>query len=211
MKLLIIYRGGGITELNIDPEKLQKVVNKAIDKYEIKTGEVIDRTGLNEMIEEGVKSAIPELTASLDEVKENYAEDFEVIKKILNVLSLKTFIICIIVCVILAGLIFAINRNIFVTFRYVSVSAIAAGFIIISAGIAMGIFLPFISATLKTEAGLPDSLITPIVKLLKNIFFEVKVTGFITDLIGVVLCVLGFTLYKKEKKEITENKTVGCV
>lgn len=163
------------------------------------------------MIEEGVKSAIPELTASLDEVKENYAEDFEVIKKILNVLSLKTFIICIIVCVILAGLIFAINRNIFVTFRYVSVSAIAVGFIIIAAGIAMGIFLPFISATLKTEAGLPDSLITPIVKLLKNIFFEVKVTGFITDLIGVVLCVLGFTLYKKEKKEITENKTVGCV
>jgi len=203
---IIDYMTGTTTELNIDPAKLEKVVNTTLDKYEAKTGETIDRTGLSEAITEGVNSAIPELTASLDEVKEENTANFESLKKVMDLMSLKTFIICIIVCVLLAALIFVINRNIFITFRYISIPAIVVGFILFGTGIAMGASLPFVSTALKSEAGLPDNLINAVCKLLKTVFFDVKVTGLVTDLIGVVLCVLGFTLYKTEKKEITENK-----
>jgi len=203
---IIDYMTGAKEELNIDPVKLEKVVNKTIDKYEAKTGETIDRTGLSEAIDQGMKEALPEITASLDEVKEENAADLAMVKKVLDIMSLKYFIICILVCVIFVGIIFAINGNIFVTFRYVSIPSIVVGFLLFIVAILIGAALPEIAVALKSETGLSENIINPIMKIVKAIVTNIKITGLVTDLIGVVLCVLGFTLYKKETKEIIENK-----
>lgn len=203
---ILDYVTGTSTELNIDATVLEKVVNKSIDKYEAKTGEKIDRTGLSEVIQEGVAAAVPEITASLDEVKEENAADLANVKKVMDLMSLKTFIICLAVCVVLALLILLINKNIFVTFRFISIPAIVVGFLLFIAGILCGASLPAVSTALKAEPGVPASIVDAIMKLVKLIVKSVKITGLVTDLVGVVLCVLGFTLYKNEKKELIENK-----
>ena len=63
------YATGISSELNIDPVDVQNVVNNAIDKYEVKTGEKVDRTGLNENIAVAVKDAMPEITDSIGKSK----------------------------------------------------------------------------------------------------------------------------------------------
>lgn len=202
---IVDYMTGKTTELNIDPVKLEKVINKSIDKYEEKTGEVVDRTGLNESINEGVKAAVPEITTSLDVVKEENAETLEVVKLCFEILSLKTLLICVAVCVIIALLIFVINRNIFRTLRFVSIPGFIVGVILFGSAISIGVLLPMVMEMLKAELALPGSIINAVVKIVSIVISNIKFTGIITILISVVAGVLGFTLYKT-KTEVVEVK-----
>lgn len=202
---IVDYMTGKTTELNIDPVKLEKVINKSIDKYEEKTGEVVDRTGLNESINEGVKAAVPEITTSLDVVKEENAETLEVVKLCFEILSLKTLLICVAICVIIALLIFVINRNIFRTLRFVSIPGFIVGVILFGSTISIGVLLPMVMEMLKAELALPGSIINAVVKIVSIVISNIKFTGIITILISVVAGVLGFTLYKT-KTEVVEVK-----
>ena len=57
---IINYMTGVTDEINIDPAQISKVVNTAIDKYEQATGEVVDRSGLDEAIAENVEAMVPD-------------------------------------------------------------------------------------------------------------------------------------------------------
>ena len=196
---IINYITGASEELNIDPVQLTKVVNNAIDKYEEATGEVIDRTGLDEMIAEGVEAAVPELTATLDTAKEENAEAFEILRKVNIVLSLKVFIIAIAVCAVLALIIFLINMNVFVWFKYISIPALVDGLLIfIATLVAKGIVPGILLAAIK-DAGLGDSVYSLIWKFVFVILKKFEIYGIVTTLIGVVLLCLGATLGKKKQ------------
>ena len=212
---IINYMTGASEEINIDPAQITKVVNTAIDKYEEATGEVVDRTGLDEAISENVEAMVPELTATLDTAKEENAEAFEILKKVNFWLSLKIFILAICVCVVLALVIFLINMNIFVCFKFISIPAIVDGLIIfISTLVAKGI-LPDILLAAITDAGLAESLYHLIWKFVFAILKQFEVCSIVTTLIGVVLLSLGVTLAKKtttdpapipvEKKDKTQE------
>ena len=70
---VVDYVTGNTTELKINPDDITKVLNKSIDMYEDKTGEVIDRTGLNEAIAENVDVIQSSVTEALDTAKEENA------------------------------------------------------------------------------------------------------------------------------------------
>ena len=111
---VVSYMTGESEELKINPDDIKKVMNKSIDMYEEHTGEVVDRSGLNEAIEENVAVMTTEITTALDTAKEENAETFEVLKQVEFFLSLKFFLICIGVCVFFALIILLINRNIYI-------------------------------------------------------------------------------------------------
>lgn len=192
------YAAGVKTDLKIDPIDVQNVVNNAIDKYEIKTGEKVDRTGLNENIAVAVKESTPSITAAIDEVKEENAESFEQSKLLIQLLSLKVFLICIAVCVVLALIILLINQNIFAWFKYISIPTIITGALIFIAGIILNNLMPSIEQELfaQIEFELPLSFVTAVEKIIMNILKQIKITGAISTLIGVVLCGFGFKLDK---------------
>ena len=195
---IINYMTGASEELTIDPAQLTKVVNTAIDKYEEATGEVIDRTGLDEAISENVEAMVPELTATLDTAKEENAEAFEILRKVNIVLSVKVFIIAISICVVLALIIFLINMNVFVWFKYISVPAIVDGLLIFIATLVAKGIVPGILLAAITDAGLGDSVYSLIWKFVFAILKKFEVCGIVTTLIGVVLLCLGATLGKKK-------------
>ena len=92
---IVNYMTGASTELKIDPADISNVMNKAIDKYEEATGEVIDRTGLDEAVASGVEAMVPELTVAIDTAKEENAQVFDDIKKVNLFLSAKVYALCI--------------------------------------------------------------------------------------------------------------------
>ena len=212
---IINYMTGASDELNIDPAQITKVVNTAIDKYEAATGEVVDRTGLDEAISENVEAMVPELTATLDSAKEENAEAFDILKKVNFWLSLKIYILAICVCVVLALVIFLINMNIFVCFKFISIPAIVDGLIIFIATLVAKGILPDILLAAITDAGLAESLYHLIWKFVFAILKQFEVCSIVTTLIGVVLLSLGVTLAKKtttdpapipvEKKDKTQE------
>ncbi len=199
---IINYMTGESDEINIDPEQLTKVVNTAIDKYEAATGEVVDRSGLDEAISENVEAMVPELTATLDTAKEENAEAFEILKKVNFWLSLKIFILAICVCAVLALVIFLINMNIFVCFKFISIPAIVDGLIIfIAALVARGIAPAVLSQSIN-EYGLPAAVFEIAMSFVKTIVFQLKICGIVSTILGVILCVLGFKLGKSKPAEI---------
>ena len=198
---IINYMTGASDEIKIEPEQLTKVVNSAIDKYEEKTGEVIDRTGLDEAISENVEAMVPELTATLDTAKEENAEVFEAIKIVNTILSLKVFIIAIAVCVVLALIVFLINMNVFVCFKYISIPAIIDGLIIFIAAIVAAGMLPGILKEVIADNGLPVALFDVVIAYTSTIFLQLKICGVVVTILGVILCVLGFMLGKKKALE----------
>ncbi|MCR4899241.1 MAG: hypothetical protein K5907_00300 [Treponema sp.] len=194
---IINYMTGETQELTIDPSSLTKVVNTAIDKYEAATGEVVDRTGLDEAISTNVEAMVPELTATLDSAKEENAEAFELLRKVNLVLSLKVFIIAICVCLVLALIILLINRNVFVWFKYISIPMMVDGLILFLAAIVAKGMVPGILSGVITDNGLSNSLYTVLWNYIRKILFDLKVYGIVATLLGVALCVLGFMLGKK--------------
>ena len=202
---IINYVTGVSDELNIDPQDITNVVNKAIDKYEVATGEVVDRTGLDEAVNSGVEAMVPELTATLDTAKEENAETFDILKKVNLLLSLKIWIICIVVCVVLALIIFLLNMNVFVWFKYISIPAIVDGLLIfITVLVAKGI-VPDILLTALRDAGMPDSVYSVVWRYVFSLLKKFETVSIVTVLIGVVLVSLGATLGKSKKQ--VEEKT----
>ena len=198
---IINYMTGASEELTIDPTQLTKVVNTAIDKYEAATGEVVDRTGLDEAISENVEAMVPELTATLDTAKEENAEAFEILRKVNVVLSLKIFILAICVCVVLALIILLINRNVFVWFKYISIPAIVDGLLLFVAVLVAKGMVPGILLAAITDAGLAESVYSLIWKFVFAILKQFEVCSIVTTLIGVALLCLGITLNKKKPSE----------
>lgn len=195
---IINYMTGASDEINIEPEQLTKVVNKAIDKYEEKTGEVIDRSGLDEAISTNVEAMVPELTATLDSAKEENAQVFEAIKIVNTILSLKVFIIALVVCFVLALIIFLINMNIFVCFKYISIPAIIDGLILFIGALVAAGMVPSILKGLIADNGLPAAIYDLVIVYLNKVFLQLKVCGIVATILGVILCVFGFMLGKKK-------------
>lgn len=195
---IINYMTGASEELKLDPAELTAVMNTAFDKYEEATGEVIDRSGLEEVVTQGVEDMMPELTATLDTAKEENAEAFTILKKVNLLLSAKIFALCIAVCVLLALIIFLINMNIFVCFKYISIPAIIDGLILFIAALVAKGMVPGILSAAIAENGLPNSLYTVLWNYISKILFDLEAYGIVTTLLGVALCVLGFMLAKKK-------------
>ena len=198
---IINYMTGASEELTIDPAQLTKVVNTAIDKYEEKTGEVIDRTGLDEAISENVEAMVPELTATLDTAKEENAEAFEILRKVNFVLSAKIFALAIGVCVLLALIIFLINMNIFVCFKYISIPAIVDGLILFIVALVANGLVPNILKDVIASNELPMAIYDVAITYIGRILSQIKIYGIIATILGVILCVLGFMLGKKKQPE----------
>ena len=201
---VVDYMTGAKTELEINPEDVLLVVNTSIDKFEEHTGEVvnIDREEIKQAITESVAAAQEEITATLDTVKEENAETFESIQKALKitnlVLSLKLWLICIGVCVLLAVLIFLLNMNVFAMFKFISIPAIVDGLIIFIAAIVCAATVPKIVPPLIAEYGLPKGIFEGVWVYLSKVLGQMKIYGCVTTLLGVVLCVFGFKLDKKK-------------
>ena len=208
---IINYMTGASDEINIEPEQLTKVVNKAIDKYEEKTGEVIDRSGLDEAISTNVEAMVPELTATLDSAKEENTQVFEAIKIVNTILSLKVFIIALVVCFVLALIIFLINMNIFVCFKYISIPAIIDGLILFIGALVAAGMVPSILKGLIADNGLPAAIYDLVIVYLNKVFLQLKICGIVATILGVILCVFGFMLGKKKAMPATAEAETSPV
>ena len=197
---VIGYMTGTNAELTINADDIKKVMNKSLDMYEEHTGEVVDRTGLDEAIEANVEVAQTEITAALDTAKEENAETFEILKKVEFFLSLKFFLICVGVCVLLALIILLINRNIFACLVYVFMPVFIDGVLIfIAALVAQGIAPGLLNAALA-DAGLPKGIFEGVWSYISTVLAHLKIAGLICAVCGTALWVTGVALGKKTKK-----------
>ena len=195
---VVSYMTGESEELKINPDDIKKVMNKSIDMYEEHTGEVVDRSGLNEAIEENVAVMTTEITTALDTAKEENAETFEVLKQVEFFLSLKFFLICIGVCVFFALIILLINRNIFAWLQYIFMPVFIDGLLVfIAACVANGIAPGLLAAAIE-DAGLPKSIYAGIWTYLSRVLNHLKICGVVCAVCGIAVWATGFTLGKKK-------------
>ncbi len=194
------YMTGSTSELKIDAADIQKVMNKSFDMYEEHTGEVVDRTGLDEAIEENISLAQTGLTAALDTAKEENADTLAALKYVELALSLKVFLACIGVCILLALIIFLINRNVFSWLLYVFIPVFVDGILIfVAACTAQGVAPGLLSAAL-TDAGMPKGVYEGIWSYIVIVLKHLKICGAVTAIVSTVLWALGIALGKKTKK-----------
>ena len=197
---VVSYMTGESEELTISPEDISKVINKSLDMYEEHTGEVVDRTGLNEVIEENVAMIQTEVSAALDTAKEENAEALAALKYVELVLSLKVFLACIGVCVLLALIILLINRNIFSWLVYVFIPVFVDGILIfVAACTAQGVAPGLLSAAL-TDAGMPKGVYEGIWSYISIVLSHLKICGIVCAVGGTVFWATGIALGKKTKK-----------
>ena len=197
---VVDYVTGNTTELKINPDDITKVLNKSIDMYEDKTGEVIDRTGLNEAIAENVDVIQSSVTEALDTAKEENAEIFENLKLVDFYLSLKFFLMCVGVCVILAALLLLINRNIFTWLLYTFIPLFVDGILIfVAACVAQGV-VPGLLTLALSDAGLPKGIYEGIWSYIVIVLKHLNICGAVTAIVSTVLWALGIALGKKTKK-----------
>lgn len=195
---VVSYMTGESKELTINPDDIKKVMNKSIDMYEAHTGEVVDRSGLNEAIEENVAVMTTEISTALDTAKEENAETFEVLKKVEFFLSLKFFLICVGVCVFFALIILLINRNLFAWLQYIFMPVFIDGLLIfIAACVANGIAPGLLAAAIE-DAGLPKSIYAGIWTYLSRVLNHLKICGVVCAVCGIAVWATGFTLGKKK-------------
>ena len=199
---IVNYMTGQSTELNIDPADISNVMNKAIDKYEAATGEVVDRTGLDQAVASGVESMVPELTQAIDTAKEENEQMFKDIKKVNLLLSAKVYALCIGVCVLLALIVFLINMNVFVWFKYISIPLLVDGLILFIAAIVAKGIVPGILVQMINEYSLPKAINEVLWTYIKKILFQLEIYGVVTTLLGVILCVFGFRLGKQKNENV---------
>ncbi len=197
---VVSYMTGSSSELKIDAADIQKVMNKSLDMYEEHTGEVVDRTGLDQAIEESVALAQTEITAALDTAKEENADALAALKYVELILSLKIFLACIGVCVLLALILFLINRNVFSWLVYVFMPVFIDGILIfITACVAQGVAPGLLSAAL-TEAGMPKGVYEGIWSYISIVLSHLKICGIVCAVGGTVFWATGIALGKKTKK-----------
>lgn len=197
---VVSYMTGSSSELKIDAADIQKVMNKSLDMYEEHTGEVVDRTGLDQVIEENVAIAQTEITAALDTAKEENADALAALKYVELILSLKVFLACIGLCVLLALIILLINRNVFSWLVFVFIPVFVDGILIfVAACTAQGVAPGLLSSAL-TEAGMPKGLYEGIWSYILTVLFHLKVCGIVCAVGGTVFWATGIALGKKTKK-----------
>ncbi len=197
---VVSYMTGSSSELKIDAADIQKVMNKSLDMYEEHTGEVVDRTGLDQVIEENVAIAQTEITAALDTAKEENADALAALKYVELILSLKVFLACIGLCVLLALIILLINRNIFSWLVFVFIPVFVDGILIfVAACTAQGVAPGLLSAAL-TEAGIPKGVYEGIWSYISTVLSHLKVCGIVCAVGGTVFWATGIALGKKSKK-----------
>lgn len=197
---VVSYMTGSSSELKIDAADIQKVMNKSLDMYEEHTGEVVDRTGLDQVIEENVALAQTEITAALDTAKEENADALAALKYVELILSLKIFLACIGVCVLLALILFLINRNVFSWLVYVFMPVFIDGILIfVAACVAQGVAPGLLSAAL-TDAGMPKGVYEGIWSYISIVLSHLKICGIVCAVGGTVFWATGIALGKKTKK-----------
>lgn len=197
---IVDYVTGSSEELNINTDDVLEVMNKSLDMYEEHTGEVVDRTGMKEAVESNVVEAKASIQESLDSVKEENAESLEALKQFDFFLSMKFFLICAGICLLLALLILLINRNIFAWLQYVFMPCFIDGLLIFIAGCLAGGILPEIIKTALDAYALPKGIYEGIWSLVSAILGQLKIYGLVAAVLGIGLFVLGTTLGKKTKK-----------
>ena len=197
---VVSYMTGSSSELKIDAADIQKVMNKSLDMYEEHTGEVVDRTGLDQAIEENVALAQTELTAALDTAKEENADALAALKYVELALSLKVFLACIGLCVLLALIILLINRNVFSWFVYVFIPVFVDGILIFVAACTVQGVAPGLLSAALTEAGMPKGLYEGIWSYISTVLSHLKVCGIVCAVGGTVFWATGIALGKKTKK-----------
>ena len=197
---VVSYMTGSSSELKIDAADIQKVMNKSLDMYEEHTGEVVDRTGLDHVIEENVAIAQTEITAALDTAKEENADALAALKYVELILSLKVFLACIGVCVLLALILFLINRNVFSWLVYVFMPVFIDGILIfVAACVAQGVAPGLLSEAL-TDAGMPKGVYEGIWSYISIVLSHLKICGIVCAVGGTVFWATGIALGKKTKK-----------
>ena len=195
---IVDYVTGASEELNINTDDVLNVMNKSLDMYEEHTGEVIDRSGMKEAVESNVAEAKASIQESLDVVKEENSENLEVLKKVDFFLSLKFFLICAGLCLLLALLILLINRNIFAWIKYVFMPCFIDGLIIFIAACVAGGILPGIIKNALEVYALPKGIYEGIWSLVSTVLGQMKIYGLVAAVLGIGLFVLGATLGKKK-------------
>ena len=192
------YLTGSSAELKIDADDIKKVMNKSLDMYEAHTGEIVDRTGLDQAIEENVAIAESEIVAALDTVKEENEETFAALKYVELLLSLKTFLICIGICLLFAIIICIINRNFFTWLCYVFMPVFIDGLLLFVAAVVLKGILPGQLKLLIKNAGLMDDIYNVIWAYVSIIINHIKTVGIICALVGIALWVTGLSLGRKK-------------
>ena len=195
---IVDYVTGASEELNINTDDVLNVMNKSLDIYEEHTGEVVDRSGMKEAVESNVAEAKASIQESLDVVKEENSENLEALKKVDFFLSLKFFLICAGLCLLLALLILLINRNIFAWLKYVFMPCFIDGLIIFIAACVAGGILPGIIKNALEVYALPKGIYEGIWSLVSTVLGQMKIYGLVAAVLGIGLFVLGATLGKKK-------------
>lgn len=191
---VLSYATDSITELNFAEDDLKKVADKGIELYVKHTGAYVDKSNLDNQIKEYTAQII----SDLDKLKEENPQYISVLKKAVFFLSLKGYLICIICSLLLACLLFLINRNIFVWLQYVFMPAFVDGIILFVVAAGLLGTLPNLIALAVKNAGLADGIADVIWAYLSIILNQIKICGAVSAIAGIALWSLGFTLAKKK-------------
>ena len=194
---MVDYVTGAKADLEINADDITRVINKSIDIYEERTGETVDRSGIDKAVEASVEAALPEIVAALDEVREETADIFGWLRTLRLLLSLRFFVICVVCCAVLALAILLINRDVFAWLRFVSVPAIAVGAVIFVCAIVGASVVPSALSDFLRDAGLPDGIFAVVWAYAGRILSQMRVYGIVTVLCGAAMCVPGFLLGRK--------------
>ncbi len=195
---IIDYVTGTSDSLNIDSSEITSVLNKTFDKYEEKTGQVIDRTGLDEMITENIAAASEEIVSALDEVKEENADVIKDLKLVLDILSTKTFVICVLVCICFALLILIVNLNIFATLKYLSISSLIAGILVVIVVFVANSSLSFATSLIMKEFELQQGLLDFAAGIIISVIKKLMINGIVTAVVGLVLLIVSIIFGNKK-------------
>lgn len=195
---IISYVSGKSENLNIDSAELEAAMEDAIEICEKKSGKKIDYKPeeLKDAIDEGIKEAVPEVQKSLDDVKKNNQEVISAIEKLLNVFSVKNLLLLILVLVVIAAGLFGINREVLMTLKYISITAVSDGVLLLIAGLFSGVITALIVSFLPSDAVTAGITVGKIVHRICKGFI---VSGIVTIVLGTVLCFVGFGKFNREK------------
>lgn len=191
---VLSYATDSITELNFAEDDLKTVADKGIELYVKHTGAYVDKSNLDNQIKEYTAQII----SDLDKLKEENPQYISVLKKAVFFLSLKGYLICLICSLLLACLLFLINRNIFVWLQYVFMPAFVDGIILFVVAAGLLGTLPNLIALAVKNAGLADGIADVIWAYLSIILNQIKICGAVSAIAGIALWSLGFTLAKKK-------------
>ncbi len=200
MNQTVDYMAGKTDKIDLNPEKIEKVVVKSINTIEEKTGTKIDYDPqeLKSEIALGVQEAAPILSEALDEVKKEYGSDMQTALDILALFTIQKLMILIGILVVLVVLIFVLNMNLFAMLRFISIPAIIVGILYVAAALSGNFVTAIVVEELKNDF---EALIQPVTIFISLIFRQLLVYGIATLIPGVVLCVTGYIGKAKSKTE----------